>query len=356
MNEIFKAFAGISALIIVAVLAFSAVNNAEAVSAAALFQRPASTPMATATETLTPTATIDYVATAQIAEATSNAALATSESIRQAMIGATMTHEYNAQMNLQATMIADQYTATAAAAYVPLTSTAQVDLNNAIATQQNILATQMVMTQIAPTALVAMSRATTQAKYADVQLIMQLFMMGSAGVMFLMWGLGMMKRLAHQPAPVAQPQPKQMPQPQEMRLTVKRENSPINTSWQMSIIPCSPHMLAELADGLINGGKTLAVNQWEGHDTIWNRAAFLKMRNFLQVNQFASSTGGGSLTLTPLGQAFLREYLTSRTLPRSIEWSETLAPKVTSMAHAHEAHAHEREAGEGLEDYEPLPA
>lgn len=134
-----------------------------------------------------------------------------------------------------------------------------------------------------------------------------------------------------------------------MQLTVKRETSPISTTWAMTTIPCSPHMLAELADGLIHGGKTLAVNHWEGRETLWNRASFLKMRNFMQANHFASSTGGGQMALTPLGSEFLREYLTRGALPHSLAWHENTTARPATMSHDHEAHTHE-------EDYEPLPA
>lgn len=359
MTRILNGFAMIAGLAVLLVITLAVLKGGGELSrliGAAPEPTMFATPTLAVTETPTPTATVDYQQTAIVAQTTSDAAVV-------AMVNVTAEHEARLHEALAWTQQADAITATAALTNIPLTATAQeitataqANKDIALATQQSIITTQIAMTLTAPTQIVAMHNAEMQNYYAPVGEWMKLGMMGSFCVMLIMVGMGaMMKREAHQPAPQPIAQPAQLTQPKQIAMTIKRETSPVSQSWNKTIIPCSAHMLIELADGLINNGKTLAVNQWEGNDTLWNRAAFSKMRAFLISNHFAQAAGG-TLALTATGEGFLREFLTSGALPHSIEWSETLAPKVTSMAHAHEAHAHEREAGEGLEDYEPLPA
>jgi len=55
---------------------------------------------------------------------------------------------------------------------------------------------------------------------------------------------------------------------------------------------------------------------WEGKESEhWTRPGFMAMRNFLQANGFARSTGGGMLMLTAEGESFLRAWLEQGSVP-----------------------------------------
>ena len=73
-------------------------------------------------------------------------------------------------------------------------------------------------------------------------------------------------------------------------------------------IHCTNEQLTELAQGIVNGGKTLAFNQWMGSDVY---KSLKDIREFMQVHHFAHVLRGkqGELSMNAVGEDFLLHCL-----------------------------------------------
>jgi hypothetical protein len=305
----------------------------------------------------TPTATVGWQATAVSAQGTSQAAQVSLDSARRLMVDATQDHEKRVQEQILLTARADDWTATA----MPIAGTAtekwmktMVPIMN---TQQSMAITAVVVTQQAPTMIVAMSQAQNQAKYGELYSISYLFVAFTSGLFIL----GLARWLFRQAdMPQAQKKPveavtssgakKDALNGLDKGLVVTINNGDAGyPSMRRLLLPCTKEQLSELAEGVIGRGKTLAINQWEGSKSeTFTRDSFVELRNFLQANKLAKSTGGGMLDLTADGQVLLRRWREQGTLPHSFEFWPKKAAHAVGMTHAHENHGHEMGGGGGL--------
>ena len=236
-----------------------------------------------------------------------------------------------------------EWTATAAPSAIPATQTQAAAMQRAIETQQSIISTAMVMTQNAPTMVVAMAEAQTMAQYSELDMLVRLFALFGLGCFFL----GISVFLFRKPM-MREEEPVDRVYPLEMGtvVTIKKENSGYLSTSRL-VLPCSAEQLTELADGLISGEKSLAINVWEGRNSqTFTRESFAAVRNFLQVNRLAQSAGVGRLVLTAEGEAFLRAWQDKRALPSSYEFEARTNEKRGEIPHDHEDHERPHGLGE----------
>jgi hypothetical protein len=306
------------------------------------------TPSVTPSETPEPTATIGYQATAIVAQQTADAA-------SRLMVEATAQHEalineqigYTAESERQEMQILE-WTATAAPSSIPATQTQTYLNDKANATRQSMMITSVVMTQQAPTMIIAMAQAETQARFAPINAGIYVFAIFSISCFLI----GMTVWFLRRPVEMGtQTESEETPEePYELDLgtvvNVKKNNDGYLSTRRM-VVPCTPEQLTELAEGLISGEKTLAINQWEGRNTKLTRDTFMAVRNFLQTNQYVRNAGGvGNLALTADGEAFFREWREKQTLPPSFEFFPGVDANAPETSHDHENHERNHGAGE----------
>lgn len=306
----------------------------------------------TATQSPVPTATIGYEATAHAAETQAYIAQATADEANRIMVQATNDQQQRehetAMQNADATaqaqadrMVELGWTATAALTAVPLTSTAQVDNMTAIADYKAVTIAQITATAALPTQIVAESNARTQAKLAPVFAFVQLFAIFAIGVFlffaawFMRWYWMREDNRQTQAAHAASPQgvaerngftpiasEPEFIKPTETVITVRQDHGDGNMRMDKYTVPCTREQLLQVAENVLTNGWTLAINQWESAETLFTRNTFGKLRSWLQSNQFAVSAGGGTLALSPEGQAFLDAFLNAAQLPTEYQFGE----------------------------------
>ena len=271
-------------------------------------------PTATLTATIEPTATIDYMQTAIVAKATSDEAMrinvqVTAEQDRRNFIQAQWTVEAEAM-----TMQSDQFTATAYATSVPATQTAQAISNT-------IRGTEMAMTITAPTQIIAMKNAQVYTEFADelqatelvLQLVIATFILGlalfliAAAVIRLFEAFRKTEdHFAGQRTEEATPIPF-VPAPGS-------ESEKGVIKLVRAEVPCNVDQLLVLADGVVNSGRTLAFNHWEGtpvHKSLKELRAFFVQHHFARVMMGK----GGELGVEVLGEEFLQDCLAYKSPP-----------------------------------------
>lgn len=316
------------------------------------------TPQPTATQSPVPTPTIEYQATAHVAETQVAIAQATADEANRIMVQATndeaqRQHEasmQNAQATAQAesnAMVQYGWTATAAFTSVPLTATAQIDNATAIAAYNTMTIAQITATAHAPTQVVADANARTQAQFSTVFAWVQVFALFSLGVfmLFTAWFMrwywmredaralarspqGVAERHGYKPIPQVVPEPDPEPvftqpvAPDEMVITVRKDYGDGNVNMSKYTVPCTHEQLLQVAENVLTKGWTLAINQWESAETRFTRNTFSKLRSWLQSNQFAVSAGSGTLALSPTGRTFLEAFLNANQLPTEYEFGE----------------------------------
>lgn len=268
-----------------------------------------STPQPTAT--IVPSATIDYQQTAIVAQSTADEArrinsMATAEYIRLMNEQLAMT-----QVIEQQNFIIQSWTATAALTTIPLTATQQAIVNTQIPQQQQIIAAQMTATKYAPTQMVEMVNAQNYVKYADANQMAGIVGKWSIGVFVI----GILIFLFRLPMTTTKPQPTEEKE-SSLETVVWVKNTKDNGAQSLRVvIPCSPDQLTELAENITQGKKTLAINQWEGKDTLFTRDVILKVRAWLRQNDFVIPTDDGQLAPTGELFDFLCGWLESNQLP-----------------------------------------
>jgi len=234
--------------------------------------------------TIVPSATVDYMSTANVAQATADEAR---------RINAMATVEYVAQINqiLQMTANAEQrehevfsWTVTAALTSIPLTQTQQAAINTQVPVQQSLLSAQLTATKEAPTQIVAMENAQNLRKYGKAEFMVRIFAIGSLGL----FCVGLTVFLVRFPVPVVDKTEEEkeedtVPTP-VTRFVVERQSHPAPGVFSQSRfeIPCTPEQFTQFAIKVTQGEKSLAVNEWEGKDVLFTRKAYLPVRAWMR--------------------------------------------------------------------------
>lgn len=302
-------------------------NNAQAQVIANNTEYPTATRTPQPTVTLVPSATIDYQQTAIVAQSTADEArrinsMATAEYVRLLNEQLAMT-----QVVEQQNFIIQSWTATAALTTIPLTATQQAIVNTQIPQQQQIIAAQMSATANAPTQIVAMENAVNYVKFAKVNKTAEVvgkfsISIFAIAVVVFMFRYPMQKRIEaddEQPEPI-KPEP-------VTRIDYYKNNGTNSFSYS---IPCTPDQLSELAENITQGKKTLAVNQWEGKETLFTRPVILRVRAWLRGNEFVSVAGDGQLVPTDELLNFLCSWLDKGTLPTEYEFEVPHSPEMSA--------------------------
>jgi len=279
-------------------------------------------PQPTATMSPIPTATIDYQATASVAEATADAAnrlmievTAAQDQRKHEELSWTASADQATIAAASLTMQADQATSAAYPTYAPLTMTAQVEQLVISKTQAADARTALAATQNAPTLVIAMTRANAQAKYAETSEKVDIGVRAAIGfavfcLALLMLTGSILRLLNGIPlGPVEQEQEDQEEQPEEPKfispIPLAKTETKDGTTWLRSQIPCTKEQLVMLADGIVNRGMTLSFNIWEGTPV---HRSLQKIREEFQTHKLARNIlhGNGRVDVTPEGEKFLR--------------------------------------------------
>lgn len=297
------------------------------------FPAPSSLPIPTAT--IQPTVTIGY-------QATANAAQATADGYSRLAIDATMasnnlTHEVDGW-----TVTVAAETATAIGTAVPITQTHTSNLLTANASELTASADQRLFVQAAwtatehaPTQVVAQTRADVEAKYSDVNALVQIFallMVALAMIAITVFAVAQNWKSPARPVPPISTYG--VGESAEDYVPVALQTSTIEyPSVDYLLIPCSPVQLYELATGLLHEHKTLAIKHWEGAGTSLNRGVIYAVRQFLSANHMALSAGRGDMVLTGKGEEFFRAWLDVGAPPPPYEFDPEIGAKPEDVAH-----------------------
>lgn len=228
-------------------------------------------------------------------------------------VDATVTHESLLYSYAQMTQIADAQTQTSIPTSVPQTQTAESISFTQAARSVFMQGTAMAMTRTAPTQVVAMAMAQSQATFAPVMQVIQIFLMlcGCAMLLAITWFA-----LRNSPAPRA-PGQENLIVPSDM---IFERNDNVYKRVDPEI-PCTLDELLLFADGIVNQHKTMANGQWEA-TPIHRRLKAGTLRTWMTSNHFALAVTGpggeptGEATITKEGRAFLRVCFES-TIPPS---------------------------------------
>jgi len=312
------------------------------------------TPQPTATQSPIPTATIEYQATAHVAETQAAIAQATADEANRVMVQATndqqqRDHETAMQSN-SATQQADAnamivlgWTATAYQTTVPLTATAQVENMTAIANYKAVTIAEFTATAYAPTETVANANAYTQAKFADLFAGVQIFAYFGLGTFlfftaaFMRWywlredarasakmyaesSQGVAERNGLTPVdPIIVPID-DAPKP---KLRIDR---PVTAENIRHTIPSTQEHFDIFAEKLITGEMALSINRWETSGLLTgvkNARAWIKaMRGWMHINGFGVFNENDEMTLVQAGREWLEKYLERRALPAEYQFGE----------------------------------
>jgi len=269
-----------------------------------------------------PTATIGYEATAQVAQETANAALAIANAanLEQARITADAEERIHAEtmaahdiihmsLDLENTKVAA--TQTAAPRSIPATQTHEafvVEQSEDIRTMQSVRATE---TAYGP----ELTRQQAQADNFHLYKLIQLCILG----LIIFWLVAMFSFLKRRTTlEIERERTKQAAMKKdygkiagEGEIKIRFKNG--TRTWD-DIIPCTPALLLEWAEGM-RDGKSMAINEWEGAETEWTRDLILPFRQFLVRNGLASRDNNNIVTLTMVGEVFWQDVWTRETAP-----------------------------------------
>jgi hypothetical protein len=280
----------------------------------------ASTPTFIPTRTIIPTVTIGYEATLAVAQSTADEArrvnaLVTSEAEQRLLSYVQLTADTDARAHEVA-----MWTQIAGATVIPLTATQQAVANTQIVAAQNIVAAGYTQQAAAPTQMAAMVQVQATAQFARANEIAKLIAVGVL-CLFLFSLVAFLNRLAHlEPKEDIEPEPAT-----ETTIWVRSEKDNGAQSKRL-VIPCTSQQFTELALKVSTGKKTLAINNWEGSETLFTRPVIHQVRAWLQENKFAAATGDGQLVPTEDGFAFFDAWLYNQKLPDEFQFTE---PEVT---------------------------
>ncbi len=276
-------------------------------------QQPMGTPAIRAAAQ--PTATFNYMATADDAQWTARQAQQTSDAATRLLVDATITHEaimlhlalvtqaaeQLQQQREQATQDAARYTATAYATSVPLTQTQQARANM-------VSGTERAMTITAPTQIVAIANAQALSETATARAWADTWVAVAVGVLIVCLGIAAVVMLYR-----SAPQPQPTPAPKELK-PIPFTQITSGGIRKRAELRCTTAQLLELADGIKNNGKTLAFGQWKGSGVY---TALNIIRHYFMRHDFAYELPGkgGELAMTEQGMMFLEDALALQGAP-----------------------------------------
>ena len=274
--------------------------------------------------TVQPTATIDFMSTAVIAQQTADEA-------RRVNAVVTSQAEQRNLEQLQLTAQAEQrqqqvyaWTVTAALTSIPLTATQQAAINTQIPQNQFLLAAQLTATKEAPTQLVAMIDSQNHARFGKADYGVRMFALSSFGV----FCIGLLVFLFRLPKPVQAEETPIETEPAETVVQMKRETGGGDYSMRRLVIPCTPEQLTELAEGILSGRKTLGINKWEGRGTELTREVFLLVRDWLKkTDGMVTEAENGALKPTTELLNFLSGWLDAQRLPEEYDFEAPHSPE-----------------------------
>lgn len=286
---------------------------------------PSSAPVPTSTPI--PTSTIGYQSTADYWQNVAVYAQQTADGYSRLNVDATMnanqmTHEMD-----MLTVVAGQQTGTAEATVIPITLTYSADMFTANAAQLTANADEhhyalaaMTATEHAPTQIVAAARAQTEVWAAPWLALAQIAAMFGLGV--FMVGLGAFAWRFNGKKKLEPKEETEEENPLDKYTPIALETNVNNfPSVDYMLIPCTPEQLTELANGLLNEGKTMALRHWETAESSLNRNVIYPVRNFLRANHMAVAAARGDMVLTATGEAFFRAWLENGTPPPSYSFA-----------------------------------
>ena len=270
------------------------------------------------TSTPYPTATIGWEQTAINAQSTSDAAIrlmvqATSDEAnrQQERLLMTATIDLATIQAGQLTAQSDIATSTAALTAVPLTGTAVVQDREIAKTEMSGAQTALLETKNAPTHIIEMAKAESEAKWAEtnekinmgVKVAVSFFVFVLTALMIIV-----ILRREHKP----EEEPIHV-KPLDDIPFVKDASHPRERYIRASV-PCTKEQLIELADGVINRDMTLSFNSWEGTTV---HKVLKDMREFMSENHFVKLVKGGDgrLDMLAAGEQFLRDVLDNQEPP-----------------------------------------
>ncbi len=267
------------------------------------------------TRTPVPTATIGYRETAIVAQATADEA-------RRVNAVVTAAFEQRALARLQMTAQYEQrvreiysWTATAALTSVPLTATQQAALNTQIPMRSTLESAYLTATHSAPTQEAAMQQAIYFRKYGAVDHFARWFFILVICVSLLALVAWMLRNPVLPKQTTEEQVEKDYDDEPETVVMLKRPGTGGDFSKQRFVIPCTSDQLTELCNGIVNGGRSFAINQWEGKDTLFTRDTILRVRGWFEMNTLAVHSPDNQLTATPEGEDFMYSWLESHRLP-----------------------------------------
>lgn len=308
-------------------------QGANAATAESVLASPRATQRAF-TATPQPTRTVNFQATAQIAQATADEA-------RRVNTQATVVFYQAQQAQIDATSQAEQFhqqklswTATAQGTSIPLTATAQMINSTAIARQQNLLVAQMTATAEAPSKMLEMKSA--EAYNATIAFYIEMWMKAMVGVFMLavpvLLYLLRLEIRKQQPRHIepreAKPTPQAVPAPQEETVirVVQEQAHGAYPKMDRLVVPCAVEKFDALVNGVLGEGLALTFSNFVGAGKAFTtNEKFAVVRNWMQSNRLAQSAGNGGLILTADGESLFIEWLNNRQLPEHYSFDEVKA-------------------------------
>lgn len=278
-------------------------------------QLPTDTPM----PTMTPYPTIDYRATDQAYQLQM-------EAQRNDMIKAQLAHDEE-MLRQQVELARINATATAAGTQMVMVN----DANTLQAGQLTAESNRITATAQLPTQIVAMNnsiRTVQNSKRDDT-----IYVIGVSVVMFVLICFGIfmasfpkleMKRLQYKMLELQNSATDEYPEPaRETVVNMRQDRGGGDFGQKRFIVPCTPEQFTELATGLTQGKKTLAINQWEGKGTLFTRPVIAQVRGWARMNNFAVATADGQLAPTNEFLTFLIGWLAQKQLQEGYGFVES---------------------------------
>ncbi len=283
------------------------------------------------TETIIPSATIDYQQTAIVAQSTADEArrinsMATAEYMRLVNEQLAMT-----QVVEQQNFMIQSWTATAALTTIPLTATQQAVNNTQIPQAQLIAAAQLTATKGAPTQLVAMENAKNYVKFAETN--QRVNVVGKLSIIVFI--LGVLAFMFIYPMPAKSEPIETEEKESQLETVVWLKNTKDNgAASSRMVVPCSPEQLTELAEKITQGVTTFGINQWEQNCKTFksDRNVIHAVRGWLQVNKFAYANGQGELAPSDEGLDFLCGWLDKQQLSNGFEFETPHSPEIPASS------------------------
>jgi hypothetical protein len=290
--------------------------------------RPTSTSLPSATAI--PSATIDYKSTAEAAQVQVDISKATADEARR--VNAMATAQYIALINEQARITAESeqrifeiysWTATAALTSVPLTSTQQAVINTQVPRQQQLMSAQLTATQGAPTLEAAIISNEYKRVYGKAEHIGQIAFQWTviiSAVLFLIW---LFKRWDQEERHLRLMEHPDVTPVKDTVVQMRRDKGGGDYSQTRYVIPCTPEQLTEFAKHVTQGKKSLAINQWEGVDTLFTRNTYMPLRAWMREERedpFVVATEDNQLAPTNIFLEFLMGWLDREVLPMGFEF------------------------------------